>query len=867
MFTHLRLLAVSAFVAAIPHVVVSATSPSAPTPAAVLERLAEGNARFAAGTGQHPNQTPARRAEVAGGQHPFVTVLACADSRMPAEVVFDQGLGDVFTVRVVGHVAGVTEIGSVEYGVEHLRTPVLLILGHSKCGAVGAVVQGAEVHGSIPAAVAPIIPAAELARQRHPGVAVERLIAEAIKLNVWQTIDTLFAESSIVRNLVKTGKLKVVGGLYNLDTGRVDVLGEPANLAQLLAYTGGAGEHGTEARGAIHGAVTGAGDHGKATAATQHGEKAGATHADTPVATRSGLARFALIGSIALGAIALSWAVYYFTRARNLRVRLFANTGLLLLFLAGLGSFVFVQFVGISRHLTVIADDDLPILTDLADAQATMLEQALALEKFVASGDKHNAVRFETLAKEVEAELNKVEREIEHAFASATDPEERREFEKIQADVRKIHAEHQQFDQTGAKLIVARTGGNRQLVRALEHEIEREEREMRVAFRQVVEEVKAQALHEVALSKQAAETAEDLVLSLGIISLLVGSIFTILLTRSLMRVLSGVTDELRAGTLNTSAAAGQVSAASQTLASGASEQAASLEETSASLEEISSMTKRNAENASQAKDLASQTRAAADAGAGDMKALAAAMDAIKASSGEIAKIVKTIDEIAFQTNILALNAAVEAARAGEAGAGFAVVAEEVRSLAQRSAQAAKETAAKIEESVTRSERGVNISAKVGQSLEQILDRARKVDALVAQIATASDEQSQGVGQVNTAVTQMDKVTQSNASSAEESAAAAEELSAQSVELDRLVGELCVLIGSSNRDSGIGPSSSSELKQPIAPRPISKVTLLPTRRKKGGSILTHAVANGRGDSHDSFFKNGSSSNGSRMTHAG
>ncbi len=520
--------------------------------------------------------------------------------------------------------------------------------------------------------------------------------------------------------------------------------------------------------------------------------------------------------------------------------------------------------MGISRHLTLIAEDDLPILTGLADAQAKMLEQALALEKFVASGNKQNALRFETLAKQVEADLNTVEGEIEHASASAGDAEAKREFEKIKSDVRKIHAEHQQFDQTGAKLIVARTAGNRQLVRTLEQEIEREENEMRGAFGQVVDEVKAQALHEVAVSKQAADTAEDLVLSLGIISLVVGSIFTVLLTRSIMQVLSRVTDELRSGTVNTSAAAGQVSSASQTLASGASEQAASLEETSASLEEISSMTKRNAENATQAKDLASQTRAAADAGAGDMKAMAAAMDAIKASSGEIAKIVKTIDEIAFQTNILALNAAVEAARAGEAGAGFAVVAEEVRSLAQRSAQAAKETAAKIEESVTRSERGVNISAKVGQSLEQILDRARKVDALVAQIATASDEQSQGVGQVNTAVTQMDKVTQSNASSAEESAAAAEELSAQSVELDRLVGELCALIGSSNRDSGIAPSSGGELKQPAAPQPISKVTVLPTRRKKNGSAVAHGATNGRRDS-DSFFENGSGSNGSRMTH--
>jgi len=188
-----------------------------------------------------------------------------------------------------------------------------------------------------------------------------------------------------------------------------------------------------------------------------------------------------------------------------------------------------------------------------------------------------------------------------------------------------------------------------------------------------------------------------------------------------------------------------------------------------------------------------------------MTALVGAMDAIKTSSADIAKIIKTIDEIAFQTNILALNAAVEAARAGEAGAGFAVVADEVRNLAQRCAQAAKETASKIEDAVQKSAVGADISAKVAKSLEEIVGKARQVDEMAGEVAAASQEQSQGISQVNIAVTQMDKVTQSNAANAEESAAAAEELTAQAESLKDAVSELLRLVDGQGRQAAASAS--------------------------------------------------------------
>ncbi|GMW01130.1 MAG: hypothetical protein AMXMBFR84_22670 [Candidatus Hydrogenedentota bacterium] len=339
-------------------------------------------------------------------------------------------------------------------------------------------------------------------------------------------------------------------------------------------------------------------------------------------------------------------------------------------------------------------------------------------------------------------------------------------------------------------------------------------------------------------------------IGIGLVMLLVLLSAVYAVVRGIARPLHSAVTALSDGSRQVDAAADQIAESSRYLAEGASEQASSLEETSASLEEMASMTRQNADHAAEADRLMDKAKKLIADGNESIHLLSSAIGEIKQSADKTAKIVKSIDDIAFQTNLLALNAAVEAARAGDAGKGFAVVAHEVRDLAQRSAEAAKNTAALLEQSQKSAHHGVAVSETVTEAFANIQSSASSVAQLIAEIAAASKETSVGIEQINTAVSQIDHVTQSNAANSEETALASEIPSSEAGKLAGVASTLLSLVGGEtshlhHRDDSEEPICDSVRVQRMAP--VSKKTL--TFKSAAGNGLSLIPAHTGGDSSD------------------
>jgi methyl-accepting chemotaxis protein len=529
-------------------------------------------------------------------------------------------------------------------------------------------------------------------------------------------------------------------------------------------------------------------------------------------------------------------------KQRTIGQRIVFSFGVITIIACALGAVSFQQMRAIRKQSAMITADCLPGIDLVAQLEFVVNENATLLQKDLMTKNEDLQADFTT---QIRANVKKAVGLVQEYSKTVSNEEGLRSFTVFNAAC-DAYAKHlEEVIQLGAE------GKSQQAMELKKTHID----PFLITVRQEMEHNSEAGRNAGNLITSVVTTAQ-LVITIGFACLVVISTATALWIRhSSQKALNQIAERLVEASTQVSTSGNQVSTASQSLAEGASEQAASLEETSSSLEELSSMTKRNAESAQQAKQAASQTRVSADHGAQQVQAMQSAMEGIKVASADISKILKTIDEIAFQTNILALNAAVEAARAGTAGAGFAVVADEVRALAQRAAAAAKETAVKIEDSVARSQEGSAVSAEVAKNFATIQQQILQLDTLVGEIAAASNEQSQGIEQVTTAVAQMDRITQTNAASAEESAAASQDLNAQAGVLSGAVDSLQELVGTAVQNaSSISTEPSDTVKvtreRAIAPahKTISTQPVTRTARNRNGQ--SGAVdANG-----DRFFKN-------------
>ncbi len=838
-----------------------------PSPDKIIEELKQGNKRFASQSPSHPH-TDAARLTLAGkenqGNYALATVITCSDSRLPVERIFDTGIMDTFVVRVAGNVCDTDEIGSIEYGLAHVNTPVLVVLGHTQCGAVIAVTKATRGEGhalerNIPPLVDNIAPAVSRAISAHPEAKGDAVVPYAIVENVWQSINDLFLKSAAVRNLVKSGAVKVVGAIYDVGSGKVDWLPDfpvsqalaasesnPARATNPMAEDG----HGDASQVSGSGHGTGGHDAGISEDEPEKAEKSGTKKTEKAEAKEdSSYVTWIVAGIIIL--IVMAAALYFIIRKNifgklTVRNQIVLLASVLLLFILGSNLFGILKVNSIGNEIQEIAEEDIPLTQIIFRISQLQLEQSIHFERALRIGEmmaKNPALVKEL--KKTEKEALKLSHEqdeqimaatklAEHGIKAATDLEAKREFEKVLDQLKEIDKEYSDFEKQVSTVFSLLNNRNLAQAEQLIDKIEKEADDLSAdieAFTTQIEEFTEQAT----LNAEHDEKTTIIgMIFLSTLALVLGAMFSFIILKNTREIVN----DIMTSTSYVASGSQELAATAEEMSQGATEQAAAAEEASSSMEEMSAAIQQNSENAQQTQQISMS--AAEDAAKGG-EAVAQTVDAMK----QIAEKISIIEEIARQTNMLALNAAIEAARAGEHGKGFAVVADAVRKLAERSQSAAAEIS-------NLSSTSVQVAENAGAMLNKIVPDIKKTAELVQEINAASKEQSTGAGQINMALQQLDQVIQQNSAVSEEMASTSEELSAQAEQLQNAMSLLDKLELTKGKSSKRGGSDFGQRKR--ISKSVSHAAPLKskgTQKGKGVHISLNDESSGESFKDDDF----------------